>query len=256
MLRKARYQRLVELKLIDPAWPLPPRDAQELPWEDINPSYRDWFDERMAVYAAMIEQMDRGVGAIVDAVKARGDRDNTLIVFLSDNGGCAEEIFTTGRTRPGLSATNANGPAGAPRQRSDDHARSGRHVRLLRTGMGGAVQHAVSALQEFRPRGRHCDAAALCGGRRGSAGNHARAGPCHRPDADVSRAGRDTYPAEYTRQSHPAGGRAGVWFRCWTGRHAARAQSMVWEHEGNRALRQGDWKLVSRLPGERGNSTT
>src|SRR4051794_14088656 len=43
VLRKERYQRLVELKLIDPAWPLPARDPQELPWEEIKPEYRDWF---------------------------------------------------------------------------------------------------------------------------------------------------------------------------------------------------------------------
>jgi arylsulfatase len=46
----------------------------------------------MAVYAAMIEQMDRGVGQIIDAVEARGEIGNTVVLFLSDNGACAEEI--------------------------------------------------------------------------------------------------------------------------------------------------------------------
>ena len=109
VLKKERHERMVAMGLIDPAWSLPPRDPQELPWDRINPAYRSWFDERMAVYAAMIEQMDRGVGAIVEAARTRGDLDNTIIVFLSDNGGCAEEIDSNGGTAGGFPTRTRSG---------------------------------------------------------------------------------------------------------------------------------------------------
>jgi len=98
-LRKERHRRLVELKFVDPVWPLPPRDEQELPWEDTNPAYRDWFDERMAVYAAMIEQMDRGVGAILDAVKAPAIGTTRWSCF-SRITAAAPRSFTPAATRP------------------------------------------------------------------------------------------------------------------------------------------------------------
>ena len=56
----------------------------------IGPS--DWQAERMAVYAAMIEAMDRGVGRILDKLKEQGRLDNALVLLLADNGGCAEDI--------------------------------------------------------------------------------------------------------------------------------------------------------------------
>jgi arylsulfatase len=83
---------MVELGLIDADWPVPDADPRQIDWDDVDPGYLAWFDERMAVYAAMIEQMDRGVGQIIDAVEARGEIGNTVVMFLSDNGACAEEI--------------------------------------------------------------------------------------------------------------------------------------------------------------------
>ena len=84
---------------------MPPRDVQEVSWDRVKPEYRDWFDERMAVYAAQIDQMDRGIGRILAAAEAHGGLERTLVVFLADNGGCAEEIGPKGlRKRPVLAA--------------------------------------------------------------------------------------------------------------------------------------------------------
>lgn len=76
--------------LIDEAWPLTERDPKVPAWDAAE--NRDWQGRRMAVYAAQIDRMDRGIGRIVGALEQTGLLENTLILFLSDNGG-AQEVF-------------------------------------------------------------------------------------------------------------------------------------------------------------------
>ncbi|MDA3960782.1 MAG: arylsulfatase [Planctomycetota bacterium] len=92
-LRAERYARLQELGIIS-AWPLSPRDPGAKPWAEAD--HKEWEIERMAVYAAMVTAMDRAIGTILDTVTARGQLDNTFIMFLSDNGGCAEFLREDG----------------------------------------------------------------------------------------------------------------------------------------------------------------
>ena len=89
-MRVERHERMKTMGLVDPAWPLTPRDKNVKPWNDIKA--KAWHARRMEVYAAQVESLDRGVGEIVDALEAAGELDNTLLVFLADNGGCAEEL--------------------------------------------------------------------------------------------------------------------------------------------------------------------
>ncbi|MHC4886475.1 MAG: arylsulfatase [Planctomycetota bacterium] len=93
-LREERAARLRKLSLIDESWPLSPRDPESRPWEEAE--HKDWESLRMAVYAAQVESMDRGIGRVVNTLKARNAFENTLIVFLSDNGGCAEFLREDG----------------------------------------------------------------------------------------------------------------------------------------------------------------
>jgi len=98
-LRQQRYARLRELGIIDPKWPLSPRDEDVPPWDSVdNPD--DW-DLRMAVYAAMIDRMDQGIGRVLAQLKQMGAEDNTLVVFLSDNGGCHESVEKRKLNKPG-----------------------------------------------------------------------------------------------------------------------------------------------------------
>jgi arylsulfatase len=90
--RKARHQRQVALGLVDEAWGMAPPDrGVQKPWNELTQSQRDEWDLRMAVYAAQVERMDRNIGRILDTLRALDLLDNTLIVFLSDNGGAAED---------------------------------------------------------------------------------------------------------------------------------------------------------------------
>jgi arylsulfatase len=67
-----------------------PRDPTEPPWEQAE--HKAWEARRMEVYAAQVHRMDQGVGQILDALEAAGRLDNTLVIFLSDNGACAEVL--------------------------------------------------------------------------------------------------------------------------------------------------------------------
>lgn len=89
-LRQQRHAKQIELGIVDRAWPAAPRPASIKAWADLTDSERDRFDHLMAVYAAVVARMDRGIGDLVAGLKQRGVFDNTLILFMSDNGGNAE----------------------------------------------------------------------------------------------------------------------------------------------------------------------
>lgn len=97
-LRKDRYARQQEMGLLPKSAVLSDRDARIPAWEDA-PNKDDW-DLKMAAYAGMITRLDAGIGRIVNKLKATGQLDNTLIMFLSDNGACAEIL--TGRAKRDL----------------------------------------------------------------------------------------------------------------------------------------------------------
>jgi len=87
-LREERYARMKKMGLIDPDWELTPQDSRE--WDSLDAEKKKEMDLRMAIYAAMVDRMDQNIGKLVDSLKARGEYDNTVIMFLNDNGACAE----------------------------------------------------------------------------------------------------------------------------------------------------------------------
>ncbi|GAB3997366.1 arylsulfatase [Spirosoma daeguense] len=94
-IRKARYQKMVKLGLIDPAkTKLSERWKSEQSWET-NPD-KDYDAHAMAVHAAMIDRMDQGIGRIIKTLRETGQLDNTLILFLSDNGASSENCAAYG----------------------------------------------------------------------------------------------------------------------------------------------------------------
>jgi len=95
-IREARFKRMKELGVIGDV-ELSPAPAA---WEDIPEDMREWEIRCMEVYAAMIDQMDQGIGRLVEALKGNGQYDNTLILYLHDNGGCHEEYGRKPRENP------------------------------------------------------------------------------------------------------------------------------------------------------------
>lgn len=89
-LRKERYARQFELGIMNENYPLSERNQNIPAWAEVKD--KESWAHRMAVYAAMIDRMDQGIGRVIDKIESEGKLDNTLIIFLSDNGGCAEDI--------------------------------------------------------------------------------------------------------------------------------------------------------------------
>lgn len=98
-IREGRYARQKAMGLVKPEWRLSPRafntgmddrDSKVTPWADA--AHKDWEADRMATYAAMVETMDRGIGRILGQLKKSGVDRNTVVFFLSDNGACQEQV--------------------------------------------------------------------------------------------------------------------------------------------------------------------
>lgn len=87
-MRKDRWQRQQEMGLVDSSWKLSEGDSRSYSWESAN---HDFEDHRMAVYAAMIDSMDQNIGRLLKTLEETGHDKDTVVMFLSDNGGCAEE---------------------------------------------------------------------------------------------------------------------------------------------------------------------
>ena len=89
-LRTQRFARQQKLGVLPPGAKLSPRDPDLPAWDAIAEEDRDWWDLRMATYAAMIDRMDRNIGRILAKLEETGAAENTIIFFLSDNGACNE----------------------------------------------------------------------------------------------------------------------------------------------------------------------
>lgn len=87
--RTRRCERMIGLGLIKPKWQLTPRDERIPAWQK-EPN-QGWQSQRMAVYAAQIDRMDQNIGKILRTLEESGEMDHTIIFFLADNGGCAED---------------------------------------------------------------------------------------------------------------------------------------------------------------------
>ncbi|WP_442505230.1 arylsulfatase [Novipirellula sp. SH528] len=88
-LREQRYQRQIAMGLLDPQrYKLSGEDSRSYSWETAN---HEFEDQRMAVYAAMVDSIDQNIGRLMHTLSELKVDDNTLICFLSDNGGCSEE---------------------------------------------------------------------------------------------------------------------------------------------------------------------
>jgi len=219
-LRRSRHARQIELGLLDPKWKLSPTDTNAYDWSNAN---QDWEDLRMATYAAMVDRMDRNIGKVFTTLKELGIDDNTLVMFLSDNGGCSEEPGGRDDSQePGLVSTyTAVGPAwgwaqNAPFRRYKSWVNEGGISTPLIVRWPGKIQ-SEGLTNEL---GHIIDVLPTC---------------LEIAEADYVREfqGKPTLPLE-GRSLLPVfegGARVGH-------------EAIYWEWSGNCAVRQGPWKLV------------
>jgi arylsulfatase A-like enzyme len=244
--RAQRYRKEIELGIIDKDWGLSPRDSRVPPWENV--AAKEWEANRMATFAAMVEHLDSGVGRIVSELQSKNVASNTLVIFLSDNGAC-DEVIRPGyydvpsRTRDGgtIKVGNENtsvlaGPEdvwqsyGVPWANvSDTPFRLYKHF----THEGGiSSPFIVSWPAAIKKRGALTE----------QIGHITDLMPTL-----VEIAGA-TYPKEFKAKAIPPMEGESL-LPIFEGRKRRERGPIFWEHEGNRAVRDGKWKLVSRYPG-------
>ena len=93
-IRTSRHEKLQSLGILDKRWDISPRDKGSIPWDEVKDP--EWEASRMAVYAAQVESMDKGIGSVLNTLRTQGIEENTIVIFMSDNGGCAEFMAEDG----------------------------------------------------------------------------------------------------------------------------------------------------------------
>lgn len=222
-LRDQRIQRQRELGIIDPAWEKSPRPQEVKLWRDHPAEAQDRFDHIMAVYAAVVSRMDKAVGDLVHGLRDRGVLDDTLILFLSDNGGNAES-GPDGRTKGDPTQADSDwfcGQSWAFLQNAPFRLyKHYNHEGGIATPLIAHWPAGIAAKGELRHQPGHLiDVMATC--------------------VDVAGA---AYPQElHGKPVQPMEGRSLLpAFR----NEPIRRDALYWEHEGNAAIREGDMKLV------------
>jgi len=99
VIRRQRFERMKKMGIIGPDHRLTPRASKA--WDELSEQQKDEEDLKMAVYCAMIDRVDQNLGRLFARVRELGEWDNTLIMFLTDNGACPEQPNTTPNIPPG-----------------------------------------------------------------------------------------------------------------------------------------------------------
>jgi len=94
-LRVSRFDSLKEAGIISLDSELPPRNDSITPWDDLGAEQQQKESRKMELYAAMVDNLDDHVGRLIGFLKESGLYDNTLIIFMSDNGAAAEDFYNS-----------------------------------------------------------------------------------------------------------------------------------------------------------------
>ena len=249
-LREERLARMVKMGIIDRQWLLTARDPRVAAWDEAD--HKEWQAGRMEVYAAQLDRMDRGIGTILQSLKDNGQWDNTLIVFLADNGACAEELgpkmgqgvregsvpYATAQTSDGREVRFGNDPAVMPGP-EDTYQSCGTAWANVSNTPFRLYKHWVHEGGISTPFIAHWPAGI-------AARNELRDQPAQLPDimATFLDIADTAYPASHNgRTIKPLEGFSIV---PTFADSAPTREVLYWEHEGNKAVRRGIWKLVCR----------
>lgn len=247
VLREQRHQRQREMGLltaglsklerdIGPPYPFPealeklgPGEVNRpLPWQELTDQQRAFQSTKMAIHAAMVDRMDREIGRILDQVRAMSALDNTFVLFASDNGASAEIMVRSGghdpNAAPGSAATylclgpGFSSAANTPFRRHKTWVHEGG----ISTPLIVHWPRGITARGEFRTNPTHFidvvpTVLEVAGGELPAT---------HDGKPVPPRPGKSLVPAFARDRTVPH-------------------DSLWWLHEGNRAIRVGNWKLVA-----------
>jgi len=229
--RQARYRRLKEMGILN--CELSPRDPDAKAWNSLSEKEQDEWDARMATYAAMIYRIDVGIGRVVEQLKSMSALDNTLILFLSDNGASAEYLVRGDGHKPG----SAPGSAVS--------------YRCLEVGWSNAANtpfrfHKIWVHEGgiSTPLIAHWPQGIPSQGKITHDVGHV---------IDIMPTILDITGTIYPKTFHdektfPLPGRS--LSPAFQGNRLEQHPFLFWEHVGNKAIRKGDWKLVAEHQGD------
>lgn len=261
-LRAERFKRQQDLGVVTPNHRLSGRPESIPAWED--ETMKEWQARRMETYAAMIDVMDQGIGRIIAALEEKGELDNTIILYMQDNGGCAEPVLTNRMAQPLTDEQMVLQPYPQDQVltvRKPEYTRDGRFIRSGRGVMPGPADTWVAYGEEWANASntpfRLYKSFVHEGG---------IATPLivHWPDGIAKKGLLVDEPGHLIDIMPTCLALAGVSFPeefNGTGSVPPEGMSLLpalagkklnreylfWEHEGNRAIRMGKWKLVSKL---------
>jgi len=245
-IRKARYEKMVKMGLIDPArTKLSRRWNDNLSWEN-NPD-KEWDARAMAVHAAMIDRMDQGIGRIIKALKETGQLDNTLILFLSDNGASPENCAAYG---PGFDRPNETRDGRKIAYATKKEALPGPETTYASIGQRWAnVANTPYRFwkAESYEGGVHTPLIACWpAGIKAKKGSfNAHVGHVMDFMSTFAELAGAKYPSEY--KGHPIPPTPGISLvPTFSGQATRGHEELFNEHFGARYAREGDWKIVSR----------
>ncbi len=257
-LRQQRVERMRELGLIDLPWKI---SATVGDWSAVQ--RKQWELRCMEVYAAMLDNMDQGIGHVIAELRRSGMLENTVIFFLQDNGGCAEENGRKPQKNPRTERYNAMKPDELQLQSRPVQTRAGAPVRHGPGVMPGPTDTFVAYGREwanvsntpFREYKHWVHEGGISTplivrwekgippARRGAF--ESQPGLVIDLMATCVELSGAKYPSEFHGNAiKPMQGVSLV--PAFSGKPLNRPEPLFWEHEGNRAVRDGKWKLVSK----------
>lgn len=257
-LREERVKRLCEKGLLKPGWDV---TATAGDWSDVK--NREWELRCMEAFAAAIDCMDQGIGRIIAELRAQGQLDNTLIMFLQDNGGCAEDRGRKPSPGPDPTTLRPLKPEELPSGTIPKQTRDGKPIKegplVMPGGPDSYIAYGLNwanvsntPFREYKhwvheggistPLIVHWPRVIPAARR-----NKLMDDPGHLVDimATCVDVAQTTYPTE--RKGEKIRPMRGVSLRpAIEGKALSRQEPIFWEHEGNRAVREGKWKLVAK----------
>jgi len=256
-IRRARLEKMKQVGLLDPKWQPAPLKGD---WASV--SNKAWEARCMEVYAAQIDRMDQGIGRVVEELRRQGTLDNTLIFYMQDNGGCAEGVGRGRQARPRRPVEARPADYVFTNHRMP-HTRDGRPYRVGPDAMPGPEDTYIAygeawanvsntPFREYKhwtheggvstplvvhwPKG-------IASSRLGKLESQ----PGHLIDimaTCVEIAGAKYPRVMGTNSIRPMEGVSLV--PAFRGKSLGRKNPIFWEHEANRAVRDGRWKLVAK----------
>ena len=232
-LRQQRLKRQRELGILLPDQKVSDRDNEVPKWNNLTFDQKQLWKAKMEVYAAMIDRVDQSVGRLLAKLKELKKDENTLIVFISDNG--AQGGYANSKAKPQRNSGPIGSPGSYDYQEQNWAYVSNTPLRQYKNNMheggfsspfiawfpkqikGGAIVKGTAHLIDIAPTFYELSGAA--------------------------------YPATFNNvKPHPLAGKSLVPLLTGKASEVNRDEPLFWERAGNRAVHKGNWKIVSTYP--------